>query len=126
MKQNTHVCIAYIVGRLIAGKSITSIYDCSQSLEIDGACLPDNKCLTEFTYINWSYLAGSPDICRYQYLCKAGNSIDISVKGNTFIGYIRESSSHFMGTVRGDFIYLYDQDKSAHFNFRISGNSIGH
>ncbi len=126
MKQNTHACIAYIVGRLIAGKSVTSIYDYSQSVEIDEAGLPDNKCLTEFTHINWSYLTNSPGISRYQYLCKAGNSIDISVKGNTFIGYIRESASHFVGIVRGDSIYLYDQEQSAHFNFRISGNSIGH
>jgi hypothetical protein len=119
-------CIAYIVGRLIAGKAVTALYDYSQSYEIDSSGLPDHRCLKECSYVNWSYLAGSPAISKYQYTCNAGHSIDLAVKGNSFIGYIKESRTHFIGTVRGDSVYLYDQKESAHFNYRISGNAIAH
>lgn len=126
VKSYSHACIAYIVGRLIAGKSVTSIYDYSRAVEISREGLPDQGCLKEFNYENWSFLAGSPGVCKYQYSCNAGHSIDIAIKGNTFIGYIRGSSSHFIGTVKGDSVYLYDQKESAHFSYRISGNAIGH
>jgi hypothetical protein len=126
MPPRAHACIAYIVGRLIAGKTVTSLYDYSQSCEIDGSGLPDKQCLKEFSYVNWSYLTGAPAISKYQYACTAGHSIDLAIKGNSFIGYIKESRSHFIGTVRGDSIYLYDQQQAAHFNYRISGNAIGH
>ncbi len=126
MTQHAHACIAYIVGRLIAGKTVTSIYDYSQSCEIDSSGLPDHRCLREFGSVNWSYLAGSPAISKYQYACNAGHSFDLAVKGNSFIGYIKESGSHFIGTVRGDSVYLYDQRQAAHFNYRISGNAISH
>jgi len=126
MKSYSHACIAYIVGRLIAGKRVTSVYDYSQAVEITRDGLPDQECLREFNYENWSFLSGSPGICRYQYICNAGHAIDIAIKGNTFIGHIRGNSSHFIGTVKGDSVYLYDQKESAHFNYKISGNSISH
>jgi hypothetical protein len=126
METHTHACIAYIIGRVIAGKRVTSIYDYSQSCEIDRSGLPDTRCLREFSFANWAYLTASPSISRYQYACSAGHSFDLAVKGNSFIGYIKESESHFIGTVRGDSVYLYDQKKAEHFNYRISGNAIGH
>ena len=124
MKTYTHACIAYIVGRLIAGKKIRSIYDYSESREIDIDSLPDADRIEEFSYVNWSYMSQRPNISRFQYAFLAGNSIDLAIKGNSFIGYIRESSSHFIGTVRGDSVYLYDQKAAAHFNYRIIGKAV--
>jgi hypothetical protein len=126
MKSHAHACIAYIVGRLIAGKNVTSIYDYARSCEIDVSGLPDERCLKSFTCVNWSYLSQSPNIFRYRFSCNAGHFIDLSVKGNTFIGYVRDSSSHFMGNVRGDAVYLYDHKEATHFNYRISGSALSH
>lgn len=126
MKGYAHACIAFIVGRLIAGKEVTSIYDYTRSLEIGTSGLPDEKCLKSFNYVNWSYLTQTPNITRYQFSCNAGHFITLSVKGNTFIGYIRDSSSHFVGKVRGDAVYLYDQKEAAHFNYRIAGSAVSH
>jgi hypothetical protein len=126
MKSYTHACIAYIVGRLIAGKKIKSIYDYTDLKEIDVDSLPDAEQLKEFSYVNWSYISPTPSISKFQYLFKTGDSVDLSIKGSSFIGYIRESSSHFIGTVRGDSIYLYDQRESAHFNYRIIGKAVDH
>lgn len=126
LKQPYSHCIAYIVGRLIAGKAVTSIYDYSLCAEIARDQLPDEECLREVNYANWSYMSSSPAIFKYQYTCNAGHSIDIAIKGNTFIGYVRESSLHFIGKVKGDSVYLYDRKQSVHFNYRISGNAISH
>jgi len=124
MKSHTHACIAYIVGRLISGKNISAIYDYASSQYIDIDSLPDAERLKEFDYLKWAYMSGSPDISRFKYSFTSGHFIDISIKGNTFIGYIHESSSHFMGNVRGNSIFIYDHKKTAHFNFRISGSAL--
>lgn len=126
MKSYTHACIAYIVGRLIAGKKIQSIYDYSDLQEIEIDSLPDAKQLKAYSYVNWSYMSTTPSIGKFQYSFKTGDSVDLSIKGSSFIGYIRESSSHFIGTVRGDSIYLYDQKASAHFNYKIIGSAVDH
>jgi len=126
MKSYTHACIAYIVGRLIAGKKIKSIYDYTDFQEIVIDSLPDAEQLKEFSYVNWSYVSSTPSISKFQYSFKTGDSVDLSIKGNSFIGYIRESSSHFIGMVRGDSVYLYDQRASAHFNYRIIGKVVDH
>lgn len=126
MKSYTHAYIAYIVGRLIAGKKIQSIYDYADLKEIGIDSLPDAEQLKEFSYVNWSYISSTPSISKFQYSFKTGYSVELSIKGSSFIGYIRESSSHFIGTVRGDSIYLYDQKTSAHFNYRIIGSAVDH
>ncbi len=126
MKSYTHACIAYIVGRLIAGKKIQSIYDFTDLQEIEIDSLPDAERLKEVSYVNWSYMSSTPSISKFQYSFKTGDSVDLSIKGSSFIGYLRESSSHFIGTVRGDSIYLYDQKASAHFNYRITGSAVDH
>lgn len=126
MKSHTHACIAYIVGRLIAGKSITSIYDYDRSREIDVESLPDAERLKGFNFVNWSYMPGNTGINRVRYHCSNGHSLALSIKGNTFIGYVRESSTHFIGNVRGDSVYIFDHKESAHFTFRIIGSVVEH
>lgn len=126
MKSYTHACIAYILGRLIAGKKIQSIYDFADLQEIEIDSLPDAERLKELNFVSWSYMSSTPSISKFQYSFKTGDSVDLSIKGSSFIGYLRESSSHFIGTVRGDSIYLYDQKASAHFNYRIIGSAVDH
>jgi hypothetical protein len=123
VQPHIHAYIAYIVGRLIAGKKIQSLYDYAESREIEIDSLPDAEQLKEFSYVNWSYLASSPNIGRFHYSFRTGGSVKLAVKGNSFIGYIRASSAPFIGTVRGDTVYFYDQKASAHFNYRIIGEA---
>jgi len=126
MKTYTHAYIAYIVGRLIVGKKIKSIYDYTDLCEIEIESLPDAEQLREFDYVNWSYMSSTPSISKFQYSFKTGDSVDLSIKGKSFIGFIRESSSHFIGTVRGDSVFLYDQKAAAHYNYRIIGKDVDH
>ena len=76
MKSFTYACIAYIVGRLIAGKKIKSIYDYTDLKEIDS--LPDAEQLKDLSYANWSYISSTPSISRFQYSFKTGDSADLS------------------------------------------------
>ncbi len=121
MKAVTRASIAYIAGRLISGKNITSLYDYSRSEYIDLCSLPDADRLREINYVQRGYVSVVSSKNGYQYSCHDGNSIEISVNGSSFIGHIRESALHFCGNVRGNNIYLYDLKNSSHFNFRISG-----
>lgn len=124
MATDTHARIAYLVGRLISGKSVISLYDYDRSERIEVADLPDASSLKEFNYLQWSYMAGSGKrSAKFRYSPEDGRFIDVAVKGSTFIGFIQESSSHFMGMVRGDSVYIFDQKEAAHFTFRIYESS---
>ena len=126
MQLQTHACIAYIVGRLISGKNIASLYDYSQSRYIDISSLPEADNLREYNYVNWSYMANPSSITKFQFIYSNGQSLELRIKGNTFIGYVRESSSHFIGNLRGDTIFLYDQKESSHFTYKLSGSPVEH
>jgi hypothetical protein len=124
MRPSAHACVAYIAGRLISGRKILSLYDYAQSCDIDISNLPRAEELSSFDYISWSHMAKSSGISKFKYNLGAGNHIDISIKGNTFIVYMTEETAHFMGTVRGDTVYIYDHKSSAHFNFRMMGYAV--
>lgn len=112
--------IAYIAGRLITGKRIASLYDFNNLSYIEIESLPDAACLTEFNCKNKDYAAASPGKYKY-WCCNKDHAIDLSIKGNTFMGKITGSTAYFMGNVRGDLIYIYDHEDSLHLNYRISG-----
>ena len=121
MHPDTRTCIAYIAGRIISGRRQFVLYDYARSVHIDMSCLPHPRCLRLFDSGRGISLFSRPDKGgRYRYACGSGSLFDISVHGTTFIGYTGTGSSHFVGNVRGEAIYLYDHGESAHFNYRIS------
>lgn len=120
MQPDTRTCIAYIAGSLISGKREFSLFDYSRSLHVDMSSLPHALCLSRSGYAKRVHVPNFSRGSRYRYACGCGYFFDIATQGNTFIGYVRNSSSHFIGNVRGDSIYLYDHKESAHFNYRIS------
>ena len=63
---------------------------------------------------------------RFRYACCNDHYIDLAINGSSFIGHISGSFSHFVGNVRGESIYLYDHDGSAHFTYKISGCLVEH
>jgi hypothetical protein len=121
MKSHTRTYIAYIAGRLITGKRIATLYDFSQLQHINITSLPDAESLREFDRLYRDYIPGYASGCTYKYTSSTGHSIDLSFNGNTFIGHISGSSAYFVGNVRGDNIYVFDHEDSAHLNYKISG-----
>jgi hypothetical protein len=118
--------IAYLAGRLITGKHIASLYDFNSLSNIEIASLPDADCLTEFDCRHKNYAAVTPGRYKYWFCCKKDHAIDLSIKGNTFMGKITGSTAYFIGNVRGDLIHIYDHEDSLHLNYRISGCMIEH
>ncbi|MBI5639411.1 MAG: hypothetical protein HZA17_03200 [Nitrospirae bacterium] len=126
MQIHTHACIAYIVGRFISGKRVDSLYDYSRARKIDMKSIPGAERLRDFNYANWSYMSGPSRSTRLQFSCVNGMSLELRIKGNTFIGFIRENSSHFIGNIRGNTVNIYDQQQAAHFSYRLSGRAVEH
>ncbi len=120
MQHNTRTCVAYIAGSLITGKREFALFDYSRSLRVDMSSLPYALCLGQSGYGRRFHLPDFSGGARYRYTCGCGYFFDIAIHGNTFIGYVRNGSSHFVGNVRGNSIYLYDDRESSHFNYRIS------
>ena len=115
-------CIASIAGHLITGKRIHSLYDYSRYCHIEVSGLIGDEKLQEFSPARIILTAGSGGT-RYRYCCSNGCFIDLTVKGNIFIGYVRERSCFFAGNVRGESIHLFDHRESSHFTYRINGHT---
>ena len=94
--------IAYIAGRLITGKRIASLYDFNNLSHIEIESLPDAACLTEFDCKHKDYASASHGRYKYWFCCTKDHAIDLSIKGNTFVGKITGSTAYFIGNVRGD------------------------
>jgi hypothetical protein len=120
MNSYTHAGIAYIVCRLISGKRAAALYDLSCGKEIDMYALSEKGFLREFDLQHQDYIPGYASECSYQFTSSSGFSTEIFINQKTFILHIRGSSAYFIGNVRGDTIYLYDNMDSAHFRFRVS------
>ncbi len=121
MNKNIHACVSYIVCRLITGRRISSLYDFSESSDIDISGLPDIMALREFDENHRDYIPGYASGCTYEHTFSAGRSIEIFINEKTFLVHIRGSSAYFIGNIQGDTIHLYDHKKSANFKYRISG-----
>lgn len=120
MEPDTRTCIASIAGKLISNRRNFCVYDYSLSLYVSMVCLPHPEHIRNLGYARKVFATGRGRGSRYRYRCSCGRLFDIAIYGNTFIGYASGSASHFIGNVRGDSIYLYDNGESAHFNYRIS------
>ncbi len=125
MHPSVYASIAVIAAQLIAGKAITSLYDFSLpgTFEIDS--LPNAMRLKEFHELFRDYLPGYATGGSYQYrIDESGQTLEMTFSGTSFICRILESSSYFIGNVRGDAIYIFDHAASSAVNFRISGCRI--
>lgn len=121
MKQYNRVRIAFIAGCLITGKRIASLYDANALTSIEIDSLPDAVFLREFDLKYRDYTGANENNFQFRYNCEKKHAIALTIKGNTFIGYITGSTAVFMGNVRGGSIYIYDREDSLHLNYRISG-----
>ncbi len=124
INSHTHAFIACVAGRLISGKRIATLYDYVQARHINIRELPNVSCITEFDARHRDYIPGYSSGYIYQYTCEDGRTIDLCIKGNSFVGRFMGTATYFVGTVRGDAIYLFDHEESAHINYRISGCAV--
>ncbi len=119
-----YASIAVIAAQLIAGKAVTSLYECSlpDTVEVEVESLPNATLISTFHELFRDYLPGYATGGSYQYaIDSSGKTLEMTFKGTSFICRILGSSSYFIGNVRGSIIYIFDHTASSAVNFRISG-----
>jgi hypothetical protein len=115
-----HASIIYIACRLITGKSPAFLYDLETGQEMEMAGVLDLDFLREFEERHKDYLPGYASNCTYQYAAGSGLTLNIFINEKTFIVHINGSSAYYIGNLRNDTIYLYDNDKATHFRYLIT------
>jgi len=119
--------IAVIAGKLVAGKSVASLYDFALPGTINIDNLPNAPRLKAFHVEFRDYTPGVAAGSSYQCpIDKSGQVLEITINGSSFIGHIKGGASYFIGNVRGDAIYIFDHASSSAINFRISGCMTAH
>ena len=120
MKTHVRAVVAYAAGRLISGRTASSIYDYSQNGHrmIDGTVGPNS--VNVFDYKQACHFGGSGsgnsfDLFHYGESCH----ISLVVKGSHFEGFDYGSSSHYSGDVNGTSISVYDYGESMHFSYLL-------
>ena len=126
MKKDLSICVAYVAAKLISGKKILHLYDCSMAERINTSDLASPMSASPFASLKKVYLPGSPRTNRYRYSFDNGQFIEITINGTSFIGVAKEGDAHFVGNVKGDAVYVYDQERSSHFNYRIIRCAVDH
>ena len=87
------------------------IYNRTRIAYIAGRLITGKRIASPYDFNNLSHIE----------IVSLPDAIDLSIKGNTFMGKITGSTAYFIGNVRGDLIYIYDHEDSLHLNYRISG-----
>jgi len=122
---SVYASIAVIAAKLIAGKSVASLYDFALPGDIEIDSLPNAPQLKEVHAQFRDYLPGYATGCSYRYTIDGGSrTLEMTFSDSSFIGHIRGGAAYFIGNVRGDSIYIFDHASSSAINFRISGYRI--
>ncbi len=120
MKPHTRRSIAYIVGRLISGKSTSYIYD---YLESKYFCFGGNVSMGDVSIYDYElrrHISGNGSNGSFS-LYHYGNNrhIQLTLDGAHFNGYDYDVGKHFSGNVSENSISLYDYEHSKYFNYSI-------
>lgn len=116
MRSYTRRSVAYIGGRIISGRSSSSIYDYSVGRYTNMSGRVADGRVAVYDYDQKNHISGS-----YSSLYHYGNNafISLNISGNNFSGYDYDSGSHFSGHVTGNSISLYDYGAGSYFNYTI-------
>ncbi len=116
MESHTRRAVAYIAGRLISGKSSSSVYDYSEGEYCNFSGTVSEGGVSVFDYGQSCYVSGSgTNLFHYG----DGHYITLSPDGGKFSGFDYGTSSHFTGTVIGGSVSLYDYGTSSYYQYSV-------
>ncbi len=120
MNDQVRAGVSYVACRLITGRRIRTLFSLADDRMIDMAALADSGLLRDFDAQHEGYIPGYANDCTCRFSAENGRSLEIFVNSRTFIAHVCGSQAYFIGTIRGDTIYLYDHHESLHLRYRIS------
>jgi hypothetical protein len=108
VRTHSRTSIAFTAGGLLTGKGIASLYGFTRLGNTEKDSLPEADCLQNAGSAHKGSVQESLDRYECCYLVEEDQSMDLSINGSTFVGRITGSSTHFIGNVRGNMMYVYD------------------
>jgi hypothetical protein len=113
MREETRRAAVYIAATKVAAKQKGLIYDhdCGRYTVMSG----DSS--HAFDHEARAHITESGD---FLYHHGTQSYISLTVNGCNFSGYDYRSNGHFMGSVRGGTVQLYDYAEGRYFNYNVS------
>jgi hypothetical protein len=117
----TRRTVAYVVARLINGRSSSSVYDFARQSDTPMSVTISDAAVRVYDHGRQAHLSGSRhgDTYKlYDHVQKA--QVSLELKGNRFSGYDSGARSAFSGSVSAaGIVWLYDDDDGGHFSFSV-------
>ena len=120
MRPNVRACLACVAGRLISGRTASSVHDCSASRHIPISGDVDDCKVSVYDHERGCAFSGSGssgDFSLYHYGDR--HQVSLKIDGDQFTGYDYGSMCHFEGGVSGRSITLYDYGSGAYHSYSL-------
>ncbi len=121
MKDLSRRSIAFIAGKIIFNKNITSVYDYISGKYYNFGGIITNSNFSIYDYDNKCYISISKNGTNSYSIFHYGNSkyMTFEYNKNDFKGFDYDSSRYFSGKVNMNSIAIYDYETSKYYNYSV-------
>ena len=120
MTPSVRACVAYVAGRLISGRTASSIYDCSACGHVSISGDVDDRKVSVYDYEHGCAFSGSGNRREFSlYHYGDRHQVSLKIDGDQFTGYDHGSMHPFEGGVSGGSITLYDSESGAYHSYSL-------
>jgi hypothetical protein len=116
MKSDTRRAVAYIAGRAISGKTVSSVYDYAEGGHHNFSGTVSSDSANVYDYDSSCHIGGRLGSLYHYGHC---SHLQLKLKGATFDGFDYDESQHFTGTVHGSSVTLFDYGTGTHYNYSL-------
>ncbi len=122
MEAHVRAVIAYVVGRLVTGKTSSAIYDYSESAfrSIDGQVMANTIDVFDYKAHCHCHFGGTGNGTSFSLFHYGDrHHVDLTITGTHFEGFDYGSRGHYSGDVSRDTTSLYDHKLQKHFSYTL-------
>ncbi len=120
MRQDARRAVAYIAGRAISGRNVSSIFDYEAGAHtfFTGPVAPYRTQV--FDHTAGCYITGSGDFSNLSlFHYGLGSHIKLSISGNEFRGFDFGGGSHFSGNVNFSTVSIHDYGTGSYYRYTV-------